>query len=73
MIVYFFFFNVFDVLICAKFCPALPAGANGILVSNSDRSALILLLSEEDGHCVRADRLSTLPPLERDTFLNVSP
>lgn len=69
----FFFFYVFDVLICAKFCLALPAGANGILGSNSDRSALILLLSEEDRHCVRADRLSTLPPLERDTFLNVSP
>lgn len=70
---FFFFINVFDVLICAKFCLALPAGANCILGSNSDRSALILLLSEEDRHCVRADRLSTLPPLERDTFLNVSP
>lgn len=60
-------------MICAKFCLALPAGANCILGSNSDRSALILLLSEEDRHCVRAGRLSTLPPLERDTFLNVSP
>lgn len=73
LVFFFLFLNVFDVLICAKFCLALPAGANCILGSNSDRSALILLLSEEDRHCVRADRLSTLPPLERDTFLNVSP
>lgn len=52
---------------------SLPAGANGILGSNSDRSALILLLSDAARHCVRAGRLSKLPPRERGRLLNGSP
>lgn len=53
-------------------CVTLPAGANGILGSSSDRSALIRL-SDEARHCVRAGRLSTLPPLDRGRVLNGSP
>lgn len=51
----------------------IPAGANGILGSSSDRSALILLLSDVARHCVRAGRLSTLPPLDSGRVLNGSP
>lgn len=52
----------------------LPAGANGTLgSSSSDRSALIRLLSDDARHCVRAGRLSTLPPLDSGRVLNGSP
>lgn len=50
----------------------LPAGTNGILGSSSDRSALIRLLSDDVRHWVRAERLSTLLPLDRGV-LNGSP
>lgn len=51
----------------------LPAGAKGTLGSSSDRSALIRLLSDDGRHCVRAGRLSTLPPLDSGRVLNGSP
>lgn len=51
----------------------LPAGAKGTLGSSSDRSALIRLLSDDARHCVRAGRLSTLPPLDSGRVLNGSP
>lgn len=57
----------------AASCLALPVGAHGILGSSSDRSALILLLSDDGRHCVRAGRLSTLPPLDRGRVRSESP
>lgn len=50
----------------------LPAGANGILGSSSEKSALIRLLSEEARHWVRAGKLSTLPLLDRGRVLSCS-
>lgn len=51
----------------------LPVGANGTLGSSSDRSALIRLLSDDARHCVRAGRLSTLPPRDSGRALSGSP
>lgn len=52
---------------------ALPAGAKGSLGSSSERSVLILLPSEGRRHWDRADRLSTLPPLDRGRERRGSP